>query len=64
MNELTERQREVLRLLAQGLLSKEIGRRLGISNSTVKNHLTDIYRVLGARNRVEATVTAIKRELV
>lgn len=56
--ELTARQQEVLRLVAEGRPTKDIARRLGLSVSTVKAHLAAAYRSLGAHNRVEAVVRA------
>jgi NarL family two-component system response regulator LiaR len=52
--DLTERENEILVLLAQGLLYKEIAERTGISTFTVKNHLKNIYRKLHVQNKVEA----------
>jgi DNA-binding NarL/FixJ family response regulator len=54
LGELTERQREVLELLALGASNGEIAGRLFISPNTVKFHLREIYGRLGVRNRVEA----------
>jgi len=51
---LTLRQSEVMRLLATGRSVKEIARVLNLRGDTVKSHLAQIYRLLGARNRVEA----------
>lgn len=51
---LTQRQREIMVLLATGFTRQEIGRELGISEQTVKSHLRDIYGKLDAHNRVEA----------
>jgi DNA-binding NarL/FixJ family response regulator len=55
---LTERQREVLRLLSGGRPTKAIAREMGVAVGTVKVHLAAIYRALGATNRVEALVKA------
>ncbi len=55
---LTERQREVLRLLSGGRPTKAIARELGVAVGTVKVHLAAIYRALGATNRVEALLKA------
>jgi DNA-binding NarL/FixJ family response regulator len=55
---LTDRQLEVLRLLAKGQSNKVIARDLGLSVSTVKVHLNTVFRALGASNRVEAVVRA------
>jgi len=56
MNELAPRQREIAGLVAAGLTEAEIGRRLGITRNTVKNHKTTVYRKLGVRNAVELTL--------
>lgn len=50
---LTQRQRQVLTLLAQGFSNKEIARRLSIAEPTAKIHVAALMRILGARNRVE-----------
>ena len=50
----TRRQREVLLLMADGLSNKAIARRLAIAETTVKNHVTAIFQLLGADNRVQA----------
>ncbi len=51
----TARQIEIARLVASGLASKEIGARLGIAESTVKNHLAVIFRKLGVKTRASFT---------
>jgi DNA-binding CsgD family transcriptional regulator len=51
---LTSRERSVLEHAAGGARTIEIAERLGISEPTVKSHLSRIYRKLGVRNRVEA----------
>jgi two-component system, NarL family, nitrate/nitrite response regulator NarL len=51
-SELTRREIELVHLVAQGLRNKEIGRRLVLSECTVKTHLRNIYRKLGIANRV------------
>lgn len=51
---LTERQREVFELMAQGYATKSIARELGLAVGTVKVHLAAIYRLLGVHNRTEA----------
>ena len=56
----TPRQFEVLQLLAEGRSTKDIARRLDLGVGTVKVHLAGVYRVLGARNRMEAVVKASK----
>lgn len=57
---LTQRQRDVMGELAAGLSNKEIARRLGLAEGTVKVHLAAIFRVLSARNRTEAVLKASK----
>ena len=53
---LSRRESDVARLLSQGQTNKEIARKLGVSEVTVKVHMTSILRKLGARNRTEATL--------
>lgn len=55
---LTARQRDVLRALSRGLPTKSISRELSLSEHTVKEHITTIFRILGARNRTEAVIKA------
>jgi DNA-binding NarL/FixJ family response regulator len=57
---LTRRQGEVLRLVAKGLSNRQIGRRLAISESTVKQHAHSAFQVLGVASRTEA-LTALAR---
>ena len=57
---LTQRQKEVLRLLVEGLPNKAIARALDINPSTVKFHLSLIFQILGAANRVEAAILGEK----
>lgn len=61
---LTEREREVLQSMAQGLQNKEIAQRLVISERTVKFHVSAILSKLGAGNRTEAVRLAMQRGLV
>lgn len=61
---LTERELEVLRLMAQGLQNKEIAARLVISERTVKFHVSSILAKLGAGNRTEAVKIASQRGLI
>jgi len=61
---LTTRERQVLTLLGEGLLNKEIAARLGISEHTVKTHLAAIYEKLDASNRAEAVARGLRRGLI
>ena len=62
--ELTERETEVLRLMAQGQANKEIARSLNISEKTVKVHVSNILSKLGVQSRTQATLYAIRFGLV
>jgi DNA-binding NarL/FixJ family response regulator len=58
--ELSERELEILRLLAEGLDNSEIGLRLYLSPTTVKRHISAIFRKLGVSNRVQAAIWAVR----
>jgi len=55
---LTEREREVLRLVARGLSNREIGSQLHLAEGTIKNHVTSILDKLGVRDRTQAALRA------
>jgi DNA-binding CsgD family transcriptional regulator len=61
---LTPRQAEVLRLLAQGLDTREIARRLGIAVETARNHIRALFKRLGVHSRLEAVVVARRHGLL
>lgn len=61
---LTEREREVLSLLADGMQLEEIGRRLGIATETVRTHVRNASDRLGAANRTHAVAIAIRHKLI
>ena len=61
---LTPRETEILQYIAQGYLNKQIAAELGISEQTIKNHVTSILRKLNANARTEAVVVAIKQGLI
>lgn len=61
--ELTERETEVLRLVAKGLSARQIGTRLGLSHRTVENHVQSALRKLHLANRVELTRYVIEQGL-
>ena len=60
MRELTPQQFRVLQMLGTGLLNKQIGYELGVSEATIKAHMTAILRKLGASNRTQAILMAGK----
>jgi len=61
---LTRREVEVLKLLAEGLFNKEIAYKLSISEKTVKNHVSNIFKKIGVFDRTQAAVYAIKNNIV
>jgi DNA-binding NarL/FixJ family response regulator len=61
---LTEREHEVLRLMAGGYANKEIGDALGVSERTVKNHVSSVLAKLGVRDRTRAVLKALERRLL
>jgi len=62
--EITSRETDVLRMLAEGLVNKDIAARLGISEHTVKFHISSILDKLGASTRTEAVALGIRRGLI
>jgi len=62
--QITSRETDVLRMLAQGLVNKDIAARLGISEHTVKFHISSILDKLGASTRTEAVTLGIRRGLI
>jgi two-component system, NarL family, nitrate/nitrite response regulator NarL len=58
LDELTEREHQILELVAGGLSNKEIGQQLHLTEKTVKHHMTNILQKLQVRNRVEAALIA------
>jgi len=63
-NKLTKREVEVLKLITQGLLNKEIADELCISEKTVKNHVSNIFKKIEVSDRTQAAVYAIKNNIV
>ncbi|HTA54995.1 MAG TPA: response regulator transcription factor [Candidatus Acidoferrales bacterium] len=59
-NELSPREREIIRLIAQGLSNRDIGRRLVLSEKTIKNHVSHIFAKIHCTARSQAAVHAIR----
>ena len=60
----TERQKQVLNLLALGKSNKQIAQQLGVSESTIKRHVYNMYKIMSVNNRVEAIDYARQRGLI
>lgn len=63
VDDLTEREREVIRLVAKGLSNQEIARAFVISEKTVKTHMSNILGKLGLKDRTQLAIFALKHEL-
>ena len=64
LDELTDREREILRLIAQGNSNAELAQQLYLSEATIKTHVSAILRKLGVRDRVQAVIAAYEAGLV
>jgi len=62
--QISSREKQILSYVAQGYTNKRIAIELGISEQTIKNHVTSVLRRLHANDRTEAVVTAIKQGLI
>jgi PAS domain S-box-containing protein len=60
LDDLTPRQQEVLRLLAEGLETPEIAKRLGVAEETARNHIRALLRATGAHSRLEAVLMGMR----
>ena len=63
-DDLTRRERELLRLVADGMSNKAIAQQLSVSENTVKYHMKNILQKMGAQNRTEAVTQAVKAGLL
>jgi len=61
LDELSQREREILQLVAEGLTNREIGERLHLAEKTVKHYMTNVLGKLHVRSRVEAALLAARR---
>lgn len=64
IEQLTKREMEVLKLLAFGMYNKEVAESLEISERTVKNHVSNIFKKIGVTDRTQAAVFAIRNNLI
>jgi DNA-binding NarL/FixJ family response regulator len=64
VTDLTTRENAILQLVAQGLRSRDIAGQLSITHSTVKNHLSNIYRKLGIGSRTQLVLYAMRHGLI
>jgi len=62
LQELTSREREILRLIGKGLTNREIGAQIFLSEKTIKHHVTNILQKLQVRSRVEAALFAARHD--
>jgi two-component system, NarL family, response regulator DegU len=62
-NNLTNREIEVLKLIAEGMINKEIAKNLFISEKTVKNHISNIFKKLDVNDRTQAAIYAFKHNI-
>jgi DNA-binding CsgD family transcriptional regulator len=64
VQDVSEREMEVLLLIAKGMIPREIARALTISEKTVRNHIGSIYRKIGIYDRAQVVVYAVKKGLI
>lgn len=64
LEELSQRELDVLKLIARGMNNDQIAERLFISPHTVKNHVSNVYRKMGMDDRTQVAITALRLGLV
>lgn len=64
LSSLTQRELEVLKLIAEGMFNKEIAAKLNISERTVKNHISNIFKKIEVSDRTQAAVFAIRNDVI
>lgn len=64
IEDLTERQLEILRYMAEGLIARTIRDKTGVMESTIRSHQTEIYDRLGAKNSAHAVAIAMRKGLM
>jgi two-component system response regulator DegU len=62
-NNLTKREVQVLELIAEGMINKEIAEKLCISEKTVKNHISNIFKKINVSDRTQAAIYALKNNI-
>ena len=61
--DLTDREKEILRYISQGLSNKEIATKLYLSDKTIRNTITSIFKKINVKDRVQATIYAINNKI-
>ena len=64
LKSLTKREGEILAQVASGMFNKEIANNLGISERTVKNHISNIFKKIDVSDRTQAAVFAIRNNII
>lgn len=62
--DLTKRELQVLKLLAEGLYNKDIAKKLEISERTVKNHISNVFKKINVNDRTQAAIFAIRNDII
>ena len=63
LDELSRRDLEILYYISKGMSNKEIGDQMFLSEKTIKNNITRIFRIIDVRDRVQATIYAIEHKI-